>query len=263
MKITKEKLNQIIQEELTALAEEDPAIAAALKGPAGLPRSAQDTKPDKPITPKDLGPEDEPERDTHDIDIGDSGPGPDEIQAAKKMIKLTPPKKKSDNVVIYNVATYLKNHNNKIDKDTLNKLIAQSRAEAENIRFNYSLNEGYEHEGSMARSQLGRTAELATMIQGMISDDTNLEEWVESKITKAQDYLSSVLNYMRGESLSEAQYEGDEPEENYALEKIQDGLLYFVPGYDLNKDMEVKVRKELIPELIKKIRAAMEEKQKK
>jgi hypothetical protein len=55
----------------------------------------------------------------------------------------------------------------------------------------------------MARSQLGRTAEMAAMIQGMISDDTNLEEWVESKITKAQDYLSSVLNYMRGESLSE------------------------------------------------------------
>ena len=48
-----------------------------------------------------------------------------------------------------------------------------------------------------------RTAEIAAMIQGMISDDTNLEEWVESKITKAQDYLSSVLNYMRGESLSE------------------------------------------------------------
>jgi hypothetical protein len=71
-----------------------------------------------------------------------------------------------------------------------------------------ALNEGYEHEGSMARNQLGRTAELAAMIQSMISDDTDLEEWVESKITKAQDYLSSVLNYMRGESLSEA-WKGD------------------------------------------------------
>jgi hypothetical protein len=59
------------------------------------------------------------------------------------------------------------------------------------------------HEGSMARSQLGRTAEIASMLQDMIDDDTNLEEWVESKITKAQDYLATVLNYMRGEELSE------------------------------------------------------------
>jgi hypothetical protein len=56
-------------------------------------------------------------------------------------------------------------------------------------------------EGSMARSQLGRTSELANMIQGMITDETNLEEWVESKITKAQDYLSTVMNYMRGKEL--------------------------------------------------------------
>ena len=54
----------------------------------------------------------------------------------------------------------------------------------------------------MARSQLGRTAEIATMLQDMITDESNLEEWVESKITKAQDYLTAVLNYMRGEELS-------------------------------------------------------------
>ena len=59
------------------------------------------------------------------------------------------------------------------------------------------------HEGSMARSQLGRTAEIAAMLQDMVDDDTNLEEWVESKITKAQDYLTTVLNYMRGQELSE------------------------------------------------------------
>lgn len=69
-----------------------------------------------------------------------------------------------------------------------------------------SIKEGGYGEGSMARSQLGRTAELALMLQDMIGDDTNLEEWVESKITKSQDYLSSVLNYMRGEQLSEGYY---------------------------------------------------------
>ena len=68
------------------------------------------------------------------------------------------------------------------------------------------LSEAHDGEGSMARSQLGRTVEIAAMLQDMIQDDSDLEEWVESKITKAQDYLSSVLNYMRGEQLSEGYY---------------------------------------------------------
>jgi hypothetical protein len=65
------------------------------------------------------------------------------------------------------------------------------------------LNEGDYGEGSMARGQLARTAEQAIMILNMITDDTDLEEWVESKITKSQDYLSSVLNYMKGKAMTE------------------------------------------------------------
>jgi phage pi2 protein 07 len=53
-------------------------------------------------------------------------------------------------------------------------------------------------EGSMARGQLARSAEVADMLKDMISDDSDLEEWVESKITKATDYLTTVLDYMKG-----------------------------------------------------------------
>lgn len=53
-------------------------------------------------------------------------------------------------------------------------------------------------EGKMADSQLNRIADLATMIDEMVDDDTNLPEWVESKITKAQDYMSAVMNYLKG-----------------------------------------------------------------
>ena len=59
-------------------------------------------------------------------------------------------------------------------------------------------------EGSMARAQLARASEIAMDLEKMIGEDTNLEEWVESKITKAKDYLSSVLDYMRGEDLVDA-----------------------------------------------------------
>ncbi len=82
-----------------------------------------------------------------------------------------------------------------------------------------SLDEGGYGEGSMARSQLGRTAEVALMLQDMIGDDTNLEEWVESKITKSQDYLSSVLNYMRGEQLSERKLSEPEKDEKEDIVK--------------------------------------------
>jgi hypothetical protein len=87
----------------------------------------------------------------------------------------------------------------KITKQKLFKIINEELS---------TLSEGDYGEGSMAKNQLARTAELATMIGDMIQEDTDLEEWVESKITKANDYLSSVMNYMRGESLSEA-WEGD------------------------------------------------------
>ena len=65
---------------------------------------------------------------------------------------------------------------------------------------------GYKGEGAMADSQLNRIADLAMMIDEMVSDETNLPEWVESKITKAQDYMSAVMNYMKGE-MADAQEE--------------------------------------------------------
>ena len=202
MKITKEKLNQIIQEELASLVEQDKELAAALAAKVGLPPSEQ-TKVDKPITPKDLGPEDEPGTERETVNVGDAAPKDKAISAAEDALKPLKWNKgtKSDDFVIYQVAMYLQN----IGGDEIDAVVNQSREQAKYMGLDDQLEEGYEHEGSMARSQLGRTAELATMIQGMISDDTNLEEWVESKITKAQDYLSSVLNYMRGESLSEGE----------------------------------------------------------
>ena len=87
----------------------------------------------------------------------------------------------------------------------LSEILAQYSAD-DMEDYNYSS----KGEGSMARSQLGRTAEIAMMVQEMIDDNDDLEEWVESKITKANDYLSTVLNYMRGEKLSERVYDRGE-----------------------------------------------------
>ena len=79
---------------------------------------------------------------------------------------------------------------------------------------------GYSGEGAMADSQLNRIADLAMMIDEMVSDETNLPEWVESKITKAQDYMSAVMNYMKGE-MADAQEEMME-EEKLTKPQIRD-----------------------------------------
>ena len=70
---------------------------------------------------------------------------------------------------------------------------------------------GGKGEGSMADYQLNRIADLAVMIDDIVSDETNLEEWVESKITKAHDYLSAVLNYLKGRMADAEEDEEDMP----------------------------------------------------
>lgn len=53
-------------------------------------------------------------------------------------------------------------------------------------------------EADMAASELKSIIDNAQGIASMLSPDTELDAWVQSKITKAADYLSSVHDYMKG-----------------------------------------------------------------
>ena len=57
----------------------------------------------------------------------------------------------------------------------------------------------YDYEGDMAKSDLRSIMHHAKELHDMIEDTTNLAEWCQSKITLAEDYLSTVANYMRSE----------------------------------------------------------------
>ena len=57
----------------------------------------------------------------------------------------------------------------------------------------------YDNEGEMAKSQLSTIADAAQELMGMLSDNQNLPEWVQSKITKATDYLDSARDYIKSE----------------------------------------------------------------
>jgi len=60
--------------------------------------------------------------------------------------------------------------------------------------FSHYLSE--DHDGQMAISQLRSLVDNATKLLEMITPETNLEPWVQSKLTKAHDYVSMVHDYM-------------------------------------------------------------------
>jgi len=57
----------------------------------------------------------------------------------------------------------------------------------------------YDKEGDMAKGQLKTLVRNASDLMKMMGDDDNLPEWVQSKITKAEDYISSVRDYLQSE----------------------------------------------------------------
>ena len=60
-------------------------------------------------------------------------------------------------------------------------------------------------DANMALGQLRRTKDFAEMLIPMIEGMGDMEPWVQSKITKAEDYLNAVLNYYKGqEGVTEA-----------------------------------------------------------
>jgi hypothetical protein len=60
-------------------------------------------------------------------------------------------------------------------------------------------NREYGYEGDMAISQLKTVARHAEHLMGMLKPDTDLPEWVQSKITLATDYLQTAHDYMMSE----------------------------------------------------------------
>jgi hypothetical protein len=60
-------------------------------------------------------------------------------------------------------------------------------------------------ESDMAQSQLKSIQSNASKLMSMIDNNEQLDAWVQSKLTKAQDYLQSVNNYLTGEESDESE----------------------------------------------------------
>jgi hypothetical protein len=67
-----------------------------------------------------------------------------------------------------------------------------------------SIKEGMhaDYEGKMAKAQLISIVKNAKDLFDSMDDNTQLKAWIQSKLSKAEDYISSVRTYLDGESLT-------------------------------------------------------------
>ena len=61
------------------------------------------------------------------------------------------------------------------------------------------LEEHGDDEGRMAKSQMYKMKDYVDKLSQMLDDEIQLPSWVQSKITKASDYMSAVYHYLEYE----------------------------------------------------------------
>ena len=84
------------------------------------------------------------------------------------------------------------------------------------------MDEGGEPDGEMALGQIMAMHERLSNLQKFIQSDTDLEPWVSSKITLADDYLNAVSDYLQyGEDSSEYGLEAEQ-EEDYNMGEMEE-----------------------------------------
>ena len=66
--------------------------------------------------------------------------------------------------------------------------------------------EGYDHEHSMARSELSTIVSAAKRLRKKMKGEGNIEAWVQSKITKAADYLDAAADYVDSGEMKTEEY---------------------------------------------------------
>jgi hypothetical protein len=57
----------------------------------------------------------------------------------------------------------------------------------------------YVDDDGMAKRELFKIAKYATMLHDSLEDEDQLEGWIQSKITKAADYMGTVAHYLEYE----------------------------------------------------------------
>jgi len=118
MKLTKQKLQQIIKEELQILFEADPMLAQALAGKAGLGTQNEPTRAGR-------------SGEKMSVELGSGVPNREDVISAAELLNIMP-KSPKDQLTVYNVATYLKT-NPDASPEELVRVVMDARQESDYI----------------------------------------------------------------------------------------------------------------------------------
>lgn len=108
----------------------------------------------------------------------------------------------------------------KISKKRLMEILQEECGMAMNTQPGM-VNGEIDEEGKMAKRQLADIAEYAQELSGMLQDETQLEAWVQSKLTKAADYIKTVKHYV--------EYGMEEGAYDQAMPQMDHDMTYSAP----------------------------------
>ena len=123
---------------------------------------------------------------------------------------------------------------------------AQNKAIGRALRNEAKDEKEYGYEGDMALNQLATLTRCAEMIKDMLKPDTDMPEWVQSKITLATDYIQTAADYMYSEMNEELKGK------QHKLDKNKNGK---VDAHDFKllrkEDAELEEQAPVAPSLMK------------
>ena len=107
---------------------------------------------------------------------------------------------------------------------------------SEAVKDKFDIGE-YDQEGDMAKSDLRSIMANSKKLHDMIEDADNLPEWCQNKITLAEDYISTVANYLTAEMNEEVEQ---------IDELVGKGKLPAIAAYHKQKSAEAKDKMEKV-----------------
>tara|TARA_R110001583_G_scaffold81124_1_gene216846 strand:+ start:4194 stop:4568 length:375 start_codon:yes stop_codon:yes gene_type:complete len=122
----------------------------------------------------------------------------------------------------------------KISKKRLTQIILEECEMMDGPVTSYNM-DGLDDEGAMAKRQLHDMEKYAQELSMMLTDTTQLESWVQAKLTKAADYLKTVKHYV--------EYGMEEG----AYDQVEGETVPMIDGdYNMDDEMVVSMLEKLI-----------------
>ena len=131
----------------------------------------------------------------------------------------------------------------KISKKRLTEIILEECEMMDGPVASYEM-DGIDKEGGMAKRQLHDMEKYARELSMMLTDTTQLESWVQAKLTKAADYLKTVKHYVEY-GMEEGAYDQVEPMVGPSTALVSDPEGEIMPGETIDDDMIIKMLENL------------------